>query len=684
MKHSGTMRLSSLSLAILALTTLAGCNDETNIIEQPKLTPDVAVDMRGVFSGYQEAMDILDNTTFGQITDQMASSRQSVDRLYLDKLEALDRSALSDEDKIYYDTFRFDRNIGIRGASLPNTRFGNFTIPITHFYNYIEWNAETAGAKQKDVETYKSHVQVVREFTAWVNNLHSQYSMGEIEHAQLPKVLIQRLIESTEETVTKDTYALLKIGLNDIESHSGDYEPAFIAEYERAVDDAIAATDKLVAYLGSASYISTARGSGSGSDGGSIADENIGWGDLPNGQAWYQWQLDRNSTTGKSAMELSQLGEDLVADAKAEMERVAKLIVAKRGKTVTANWRKDSGSTPYNRTFILADANGNINLAEFFAYLNSETFFYGRDGRTITGTPYAQACTSASVPSACEAALVDYYKFKNDANDVVAKYFKPIETDYSIVPVPDSRELYDGVASYGGNEFNLNTNPDYSLQKWNVSTLLLHEAAPGHHFQNAYSIEYPPANKPEYIKNVGYTAYAEGWALYTEWLGMEMSIYGELNEEGKPTFVNATGMCKVDLNYDDFQGGIYQDAEECNALQYFGSLNEAQLRNMRLAVDTGIHAKGWSIQQARVYMRSNSALGDGDIESESFRYAAYVGQAVSYKSGYLVIKEMLEKAKSELGNDFDWAEFHDQLLKYGDQPMEVVETSIDNWIKSKG
>lgn len=678
MKGIGTMRLSSLSLAILALTTLAGCNDETNIIEQPKLTPDVAVDMRGVFSGYQEAMDILDNTTFGQITDQMASSRQSVDRLYLDKLEALDRSALSDEDKIYYDTFRFDRNIGIRGASLPNTRFGNFTIPITHFYNYIEWNAETAGAKQKDVEAYKSHVQVVREFTAWVNNLHSQYSMGQVEHAQLPKVLIERLAEST-----KGASALLKIGLNDINNHNGDYEPAFIAEYQRAVDDATTATDKLVTYLGSASYISTARGSGSDSDGGSTADENIGWGDLPNGQAWYQWQLDRNSTTGKPAMELSQLGEDLVADAKAEMERVAKLIVANRGKIVSANWRKDSDSTPYNRTFTLADDNGKINLAEFFAYLNSETFFYGRDGRTITGTPYAQACTSASAPSACEAALVDYYKFKNDANGVVAKYFKPIETDYSIVPVPASRELYDGVASYGGNEFNLNTNPDYSLQKWNVSTLLLHEAAPGHHFQNAYSIEYPPANKPEYIKNVGYTAYAEGWALYTEWLGMEMSIYGELNEEGKPTFVNATGMCKVDLNYDDFQGGIYKDAEECNALQYFGSLNEAQLRNMRLAVDTGIHAKGWSIDKAREYMSSNSALGAGDIESESFRYAAYVGQAVSYKSGYLVIKEMLEKAQSELGNEFDWAEFHDQLLKYGDQPMEVVETSIDNWIKSK-
>lgn len=679
------MRSSPLAVAIFAVTALAGCNDDTtniieqpSIIEQPKQNQDVAAEMRSVFSAYQDAMDILDNTTFSQITDQMASSRQAVDRLYLDKLEALDRDALSDEDKIYFDTFRFDRNIGLRGTSLPNTRFGNFAIPITHFYNYIEWNAWTAGAVQDSADDYRSHVQVIREFTSWVNNLYSQYAMGQIERSQLPKVLTARLVKSTVDTVGADSYQMLKAGLDDIKGHSSDYKADFINEYQRAVDDAITATDELLVYL-NGDYIGAARGSGEKGD---LTDTNIGWGDLPNGQAWYQWHLDRNSTTGKSAMELSQLGEDLVADAKAEMERVAELIVAKYGKDITADWRGADGNV-VSRTFHIEGMDGNIDLAEFFAYLNSEKFFYGRDGRVITGTPYADACTSASIPTACEAALVDYYKFKNDANDVVAKYFKPIATDYSIVPVPASRELYDGVASYGNNEFNLNTNPDYSLQKWNVSTLLLHEAAPGHHFQSAYAIEYPPANKPEYIENVWYTAYAEGWALYTEWLGMEMNIYGELDANGKPTFANATGMCKQDLDYSQFQGGIYKDAEECNALQYFGSLNEAQLRNMRLAVDTGIHAKGWSIQQARDYMSENSALGEGDIESESFRYAAYVGQAVSYKSGYLVIKEMLTKAQSELGNEFDWTEFHDQLLKYGDQPMEVVQTSIENWIQSQ-
>ena len=674
-----TNKLRPVALAIMTLTALAGCNDETTYIEQPKQIEDPARQLRSVFDGYQEAIDTLDSTKFGQITDQMASSRQAVDRMYLDKLENIDRSALSDEDKIYYDTFQFDRNIAIRGASLPNPRFGTFDIPITHFKNDITRYAEKAGEKQKTTDDYHKHLQVIREFTAWTNNLHSQYTLGMVDKAQLPKVLITRLVSSTKEVleVGDDPYGLLKFGLNDIEKHQNQYDEDFVREYTKAVKDAQGAVTGLIAFLETDYYVNNARG-----ESGDKTDTNIGWGDLPNGQAWYQWQLDRNSTTGKPAMELNQLGEDLVAEAKAEMIRVAELVVKKRGKSVTAKWRENDGSFT-DKTFVLADDNGNIDLNEFFDYLNSEQFFYGRDGKNASGPEYAELCQAASDQNACASALVDYNTFKRDANGVVAKYFKPIKTDYTIVPIPAAEELYKGVASYGSNKFNLNTHPDYSLQKWNVSTLLLHEAAPGHHFQNAYSIEYPPADKPDYIKDVWYTAYAEGWALYTEWLGLEMGIYGELNDEGKPTFVNATGMCKLDLDYTTFQGGIYTDAEECNALQYFGSLNEAQLRNMRLAVDTGIHAKGWSIEEAQKYMQANSALGDGDIESESYRYAAYVGQAVSYKSGFLVIREMLDKAQSELGSQFDWAAFHDQLLKYGDQPMEVVETSIENWIKAQ-
>ncbi|MDO6498748.1 DUF885 domain-containing protein [Photobacterium sanguinicancri] len=678
-------RLSVVTASIIAALALSGCNDDSSNNDSDVKQAKVA--MHTVFDGFQSEMKKMDDTTYGQVTDQMATLRQEQDKLSLAELEKIDRSLLSDEDKIYYDTFKFDRELAIRGSDLPNQRFGTFDIPSTHFYNYIEDNAKYAGKELKTVKDYQDHLAVLQEYTNWVTNLHDQYIQGQVEDTQLPKVLIDRYVDSSNATIVKDNFAMLKKGMTHLNTIKTKDDELLVLQYQRAVDDAISASKSIIDYL-AGDYRTAARGTA-----GDIKDKNIGWGDLPNGKVWYQWQLDRNSTTGKSADELNKLGEDLVADAKAEMERVAKFVYEENGsKPLQGKWRvitKDEDTdkeviTITDRTFNIV-VDDKVDLSEFFDYLNSEKFFYGRDGRTISDTDYAKTCEVASSKTACEAALTDYYKFKNDANDVVAKYFKAIKTDYKIVPIAAEREPYDGVASYSGSKtsFNLNTNPDLSLQKWNVSTLLLHEAAPGHHFQNAYSLEYPPADKPEYIKGVWYTAYAEGWALYTEWLGLEMGIYGDLDANGKPTFINGTGMCKDDVKYDEFQGGIYKNAQECNAIQYFGSLNEAQLRNMRLAVDTGIHAKGWSIEDAQEYMNENSALGTGDIESESFRYAAYVGQAVSYKSGYLVIKEMLEKAQSELGSNFSWIEFHDQLLKYGDQPMEVVETSITNWIASK-
>ncbi|WP_099609692.1 DUF885 domain-containing protein [Vibrio coralliilyticus] len=667
MRNKQRITLSAITLAVI----LAGCSST------PK-TNDASTQLTALLDSYQHESRSLDSTHFGIVNDQMAAARQSLDRIYLDKLLEIERSALTDEEKVYYDTFRFDRTIAIRGASFANTRFGNFDVPVTHFYNYIQWNAEEAGAAIDDSDseqTYQDQLTILKEYTSWVRGLHSQYQQATQQGIQLPAILAERLYQNSVDTISYNNFAMLKIGLNDLKTQSG-YTPTFINQYTQEVEKAQRATQELLAYLHN-QYVKSARGEGQ------LTDKNIGWSDLPNGQSWYQWHLDRNSTTGKSAAELHNMGEQLVAEAKAEMIRVAKVVVAKRGSIVEAAYRDPATGDVSPRTFELATDSGQINLGEFFKYLNSEQFFYGRDGLQTTNKQYAAVCSSASSPSACENALTDYYVFKDNANGVVASYFKPIEADYTIEPTPAESEMYDGVASYDNNVFTLNTNPDYSLQKWNVSTLLLHEAAPGHHFQNAYAQEYPPANLPDYMQDIWYTAYGEGWALYTEWLGIEMGIYGELNAQNQPTFVNGKGMCTPNTDYSQFQGGIYTDEQECNALQYFGSLNEAQLRNMRLAVDTGIHANGWSIQQARDYMHANSALGEGDIESESFRYAAYVGQAVSYKSGYLVIRELLEKAQQELGDKFEYAEFHDQLLRYGQQPMEVMKSNINNWISAK-
>ncbi|GAA4650955.1 hypothetical protein GCM10023116_32380 [Kistimonas scapharcae] len=179
---------------------------------------------------------------------------------------------------------------------------------------------------------------------------------------------------------------------------------------------------------------------------------------------------------------------------------------------------------------------------------------------------------------------------------------------------------------------------------WNKETLFLHEAAPGHHFQ--VSIKQELENAPKFQIYSDYTAYSEGWGVYAESLGRMMGL-------------------------------------EKDPLQYFGKLNEEMLRAMRLVVDTGLHHYGWSLEQAELYMRDNSALGDGDIHTEVRRYAAIARQALSYKIGQLTITRLREGSQQALGDQFDIRYFHDEVLDSGALPMTILEAKINNWTQEQ-
>ncbi len=192
--------------------------------------------------------------------------------------------------------------------------------------------------------------------------------------------------------------------------------------------------------------------------------------------------------------------------------------------------------------------------------------------------------------------------------------------------------------------FYYNTYDLPSRQTWENETLFLHEGEPGHHFQISLTQE---NNKlPNFLKFGGNTAYVEGWALYSESLGEEL--------------------------------GMYTDP-----YQMFGHLNDEMLRAMRLVVDTGIHAKGWTRDQSIQYMLDNSAMGRTDVTQEVERYIANPGQALAYKIGQLTIRRLRTKAEQELGAKFDIREFHAQVLNTGALPMEVLEAKIDRWIASR-
>jgi uncharacterized protein (DUF885 family) len=164
---------------------------------------------------------------------------------------------------------------------------------------------------------------------------------------------------------------------------------------------------------------------------------------------------------------------------------------------------------------------------------------------------------------------------------------------------------------------------------------------PGHHFQ--ISLAQENAGLPKFMRFGGNTAYVEGWALYAEWLGREL--------------------------------GMYKDP-----YQMFGHLNDEQLRAMRLVVDTGLHAKGWSRDKAINYMLENSALSRTETVQEVDRYIANPGQALGYKVGQLTIKRLRAEAEQAMGSRFDVKAFHAQVLDTGALPMEVLEAKIKNWI----
>ena len=186
--------------------------------------------------------------------------------------------------------------------------------------------------------------------------------------------------------------------------------------------------------------------------------------------------------------------------------------------------------------------------------------------------------------------------------------------------------------------------PDVTrYNKYADESLFLHEAVPGHHYQ--LSLQQENQQLPEFLHPESMGVFVEGWALYAESLGKEL--------------------------------GLYEDP-----FQYFGMLSMEMHRAIRLVVDTGIHGKGWTREQAIRYYLDHEAAAEPDIIAEIERYIATPGQALSYKIGQLKIRQLRTKAEAALGDQFDIKEYHNQVLNSGSLPLVVLENKINSWIKA--
>ena len=270
---------------------------------------------------------------------------------------------------------------------------------------------------------------------------------------------------------------------------------------------------------------------------------------------------------------------------------------------------------------------------EFFKFLRTDEQFYAKTPKEL---------------------LMYARDISKRADEQLPRFFKTLpRKPYGVAPVPDAiAPKYTG-GRYVGTSKN-STDPGYywvntydlkSRTLYTIPALTVHEAVPGHHLQSALNNELGDSI-PRFRRNLYLSAYGEGWGLYTEFLADEMGIYTTPYEK-------------------------------------FGKFTYEMWRACRLVVDTGLHAKGWSKEEAIDYMSKNTALSLHEVNTEIDRYISWPGQALSYKIGELKIRELRNKAKDQLDDKFDIREFHEKILEYGTVTLPTLERRINNYIEKK-
>ena len=330
--------------------------------------------------------------------------------------------------------------------------------------------------------------------------------------------------------------------------------------------------------------------------------ETIAASALTNGAAMYAYNVKWHVTTDDRPQQIHQIGLAEVKRIRAEMDTVA-------------------ASTGFKGSH-----------DEFKRHLRTNPKFFFRDAPSL---------------------LTAYRDIAKRAEAELAHLFGRLpQTPYGVEPVPDAvapsqtTAYYESGSLAAGRPANMFANM-YKLDSrpsWEMPALTLHESVPGHHIQIALAQEMQ--GLPAFRKNSSYTAFVEGWALYSESLGDDMGLYNDPYAK-------------------------------------FGQLTYEAWRAVRLVIDTGLHSMGWTRDQAIDFFRANTAKTDQDIGVEVDRYIVWPGQALGYKMGQLKIRELRTNAERQLGPRFDVRGFHDVVLGQGAVPLDVLDRQVNAWVESK-
>ncbi|MBB3856909.1 uncharacterized protein (DUF885 family) [Xanthomonas arboricola] len=510
--------------------------------------------------------------------------------LWLGKAEALGPDGLSGQDLLSYQIFVRDAR-----SALAAEQFPSWMLPINQFYNIasiaVVLGSGTGAQPFKTVKDYdnwsRRAVGIPDLFDQAITNMRAGMQAGVVQ----PKVLMQKVLPQLDAIIARNAEDSLFWGpVRNLPADMPEADKQRItAEYKRLIEVRIMPAYRALRGFIATEYLPACR-------------DTDGLAALPNGAAWYAYDVRQSTTSELTPEQIHQIGLDEVARLQAEIATLAKQV-------------RFRGNLPKFYKFMQTDRR--------FAF-RSETellgYYRGLQGRVQAAVP--RLFNVQGMP-ALEVRVVEPQRAQSAAS---GSYMRP-----------------SGDGSTPG-VFYVNTSDLDTRRTWETESLYLHEAIPGHHFQ--LGLQQQLTDLPKFRRLGGETAYIEGWGLYAESLGREL--------------------------------GLYQDP-----YNYYGYLQNALWRAIRLVTDTGLHSKGWTRTQAIDYMLNNSAMTRTDAEAEVDRYMAIPGQALAYKVGEMKIAQLREQAQRELGPRFDVRAFHTEVLKDGSVPLDILQDKIQRWIATQ-
>ena len=546
--------------------------------DQLKLSP-----LSATFNGDNRYNDLL-NIDF---TDSHRALVKSILEKYQKSIQEIDRESLTTNDQLTYDLIERDVKLGLEGLSFPEN-----LIPLIQFYGFHLTFAQLGSGSViqpfATVKDYDNWSKRMLKGAAYLDSSIVYFRKGMAAGHVLPKALIVKIIPQLDAFNVKDIKESTFYGpIKNLPKSFSESDKKRITElYTHNIQQIILPAYSRLATFMKEEYLPKGRLSS-------------GISDIPNGKAYYQYLIRTMTTTNKSADEIYQTGLSEVKRIKTEMEKTKDAVGFKGDlKAFFEHMRTDPKFTPFKEPAEVLAAFETIHKKMEPAL---KTMF-GRVPKSPFEIRQTEAFRAAS-------ASAEYFAGSEDGKRPGIFY----------VPITNAKT------------FNLTSG---------MESLFLHEAIPGHHYQ--ISLQQENGDLPKFRRFGGNSAYAEGWALYTESLGKEL--------------------------------GLYTDP-----YQYMGALGDEMHRAIRLVVDAGMHSKNMTREEAIKFMMDNEPLNEEGTVAEIERYMAIPAQALSYKIGALKIKEIRERLTKQLGTKFKIADFHDELLKDGNMPLEVLEKKMDQW-----